>query len=548
MKKVLLTIISVCLIAASIFGLFAGVSSFSDIMNVKEYKEKDAEEGLESIDTLDAGLDQLQENEGTYLAGVDTYTAGLVSYSEGKSTLSAGYAAYYAGKKQLEEGKAAYAAGKKQIEDNTAAYNEGKATLAKIEPLMPYVDQYVKFRNGTISNLAGFATAQAWFVSVVRPIAANLGLNIPDNVTDLPAYVQQMVADGKAQLKQYEDGLAQLAEAEKTIAAGEAQLKDAEKQLAQGEVDLAAGGNKLADGKKQLNTFEDGCAQVAAGCELLLSQPAYMNDEGNGDKKMCPSVADILKERYGDNFSIWELDDNGEIRVVNGCQYLNLENCRAGAGAEGASRDVHGAVGAAGRRRERDVPSFAHERRGADPRGRGAPELYRVPAAGCAGRARRRAVAARRGQGQRHGSGRHVAQGAAVRHGGALAVSSREQDRLCETMKTCAQVQRDRAAGELEGARPASNQIVRRRKACSSRLSGEAAATGTPVRPQIKKSPESDSGDFLLMLWFTQRSCRPQQERRPARRPERLRERQRRQPDRQRLSANAYKRRRRHTR
>ena len=55
MKKVLLTIISVCLIAASIFGLFAGVSSFSDIMNVKEYKEKDAEEGLESIDTLDAG-------------------------------------------------------------------------------------------------------------------------------------------------------------------------------------------------------------------------------------------------------------------------------------------------------------------------------------------------------------------------------------------------------------------------------------------------------------------------------------------------------------
>ena len=326
MKKVLLTIISVCLIAASIFGLFAGVSSISDIMNVKEYKEKDAEEGLESIDTLDAGLDQLQENEGTYLAGVDTYTAGLVSYSEGKSTLSAGYAAYYAGKKQLEEGKAAYAAGKKQIEDNTAAYNEGKATLAKIEPLMPYVDQYVEFRN---SNLAGFSTAQAWFIAVVRPVAANLGLSIPDDVTDLPAYIQQMVADGKAQLKQYEDGLAQLAEAEKTIAAGEAQLADAEKQLAQGEVDLANGGNQLADGKQQLSVFEDGCAQVAAGCELLLSQPAYMNDEGNGDKVMCPSVADILKERYGDNFSIWELDDNGEIRVVNGCQYLNLENCRA---------------------------------------------------------------------------------------------------------------------------------------------------------------------------------------------------------------------------
>ena len=62
---------------------------------------------------------------------------------------------------------------------------------------------------------------------------------------------------------------------------------------------------------------------------LLGDVSAYMNNEGKGDKVMCPSVADILKERYGDNFSIWELDDNGEVRVVNGCQYLNLENCRA---------------------------------------------------------------------------------------------------------------------------------------------------------------------------------------------------------------------------
>ena len=49
-------------------------------------------------------------------------------------------------------------------------------------------------------------------------IPAKQGLNIPADVTDLPAYVQQMVADGKAQLKQYEDGLVQLAEAEKAIA------------------------------------------------------------------------------------------------------------------------------------------------------------------------------------------------------------------------------------------------------------------------------------------------------------------------------------------
>ena len=111
----------------------------------------------------------------------------------------------------------------------------------------------------------------------------------------------------------------------------------------------------------------------------------------------------------------------------------------------------------------------------------------------------------RRGQGQRHGSGRHVAQGAAVRHGGALAVNLFFRQTKCP--------HRERRFGQYR-----------------------------------KKSPESDSGDFLLMLWFTQRSCRPRRERRPAQRPERPRERQQRRPDRQRLSANAYKRRRRHTR
>lgn len=93
-------------------------------------------------------------------------------------------------------------------------------------------------------------------------------------------------------------------------------------------------------------------------------------------------------------------------------------------GAQGAPRDVHGAVGAAGCRRERDVSPLAHERRGADPRGRGAPQLCRVPASGCAGRCGRRAVAARRGQGRGHGGRRCVTQGTAVCDGGALAVSA----------------------------------------------------------------------------------------------------------------------------
>lgn len=336
MKRVSLMICSILLVLACLFGLFTGVTGLQDAQNLSDYKTQDSEDGLAAVDTLLDGIAQLRENEDTYLTGVDSYTAGLISYSEGKSTLSAGYASYYAGKKQLEEGKAAYAAGKKQIEDNTQAYNEGKATLAKIEPLMPYVDQYVEFRDGTVSNLAGFTDAQAWFMAVVRPIAAKAGLEIPADVTDLPAYIQQMVADGKAQLKEYEDGLAQLAEAEKTIAAGEAQLRDAEKQLADGEVTLAKGAQDLSDGKQQLSVFEDGAAQIAAGLELLLSEEenstgTYHYDEGKSVDVACPSIKQILIDRYGENWTFWQTDENGQIVVKNGCQYLDLDACEQAA-------------------------------------------------------------------------------------------------------------------------------------------------------------------------------------------------------------------------
>ncbi len=350
MKRVFLTVCSICLVLAGLFGVFTGAAGIKDAANLQDYKTEDSEMGLEAVDELLGGIEQLRANETTYSEGVSTYEAGLISYSEGQSTLSAGYAAYYEGKKALEEGKAEYEAGKKalaegqaQIDANTQAYNEGKEQLAKIEPLLPYLNQYVQLRDGTIGKLPGFDSAQAWFVSVVRPLASRLGLDIPDDVTDFPAYINQMVADGKAQLKQYEDGLAtleagraKLAEAEKTIAAGEAKLAEAEKQLAQGETDLAAGGQALAEGKAQLAEFENGAAMIAAGIETLLSEEenvtgTFYFKEGSSDEVACPSIKSILLERYGEDWTYWLTDENGEIVVKNGCQYLDLDACEQAA-------------------------------------------------------------------------------------------------------------------------------------------------------------------------------------------------------------------------
>lgn len=349
MKRVLLMVCSICLVLACLFGLFACVAGMKDALNIQEYKQEDADHAREGITAARDGIKQLQENEDVYLNGVGTYEAGLIQLSSGKSALNAGYKEYYAGKKTLEDakkqyaagvktleaGKKEYEAGKKKIAENTQAYNEGKEKLAKIEPLMPYLNQYVQFRDGTIAKLPGFDSAQAWFVKTVRPIAAKLGITIPDDVTDFPAFMNKMVADGKAQLKEYEDGVAKLAEAEKTIAAGEKKLADAEKQIAAGEKKLAdaekqlkagekklkAGKNELANGDKKLKVYEGGQEQLAAGMQQLLDEMVPCTTRSG--KQTVPG----LKELLGDDFSIWVLNDNGEVKVQRGCQFVDLGNC-----------------------------------------------------------------------------------------------------------------------------------------------------------------------------------------------------------------------------
>lgn len=413
MKKGLLVLLSILLIAASVFGIFSGVKGVKEVMNVMEYKQDQANAGYYAIlhnderiadrktypeldeedeanPSMMGGISQLRENMDAYVQGVPEYEAGLVQLEDGKLQLAAGqlklnqgYADYAAGQQQLAEGKktldageAEYAAGLKEyndgvkmIQDNTQAYNEGKEKLAKIEPLMPYVDAYVNFRNGVVDSLPGFGqtlfyNAQAWFAQIVKPLASSLGLSLPNNVTDLPAAVQQMVADGKEQLKAYEDGLKQLEEGKAKLEAGRAaldqghidykngqaaladgaaQLRNGEAQLADGKAQLADGEKQLAEGADQLALFENGEDSLIAGALQLINQPAYRTgDVGaiqfqNSDTKgkaVCPSVAEMLTEDkfLGKSFdindpeaSLWQKDEDGNFIILHDHKLINLD-------------------------------------------------------------------------------------------------------------------------------------------------------------------------------------------------------------------------------
>ncbi len=361
-KSALTTTISILLIVSCLFALAAAGFGVRDGLAIKQYKEDDAK-AADVVGELEKAIEALKANEAAYSEGVGTYAKGLSDYAagqqaynegkaalaqgykdynEGKATLEQGYKDYAAGKKALEEGRQKIAEGQKLIDENTEAYNEGKELLSKIEPLMPLLNTYVKFRDGSVAKLPGFDSAQAWFAGKVAPLASRMGLSIPADVTDFPAYIQTMVAEGQAMLKQYEDGLAELEAGKAELAAGEQQLAEAEKQLAQGEKDLAAGKKALADGESELaagaKELADGAAQLETGLNDLeafesgmalvdeYTMTCYKNEpiyRHNGDMAV-PGP----EQRLGEDFDWKKYDENGELVTLrNGEPYLDLDQC-----------------------------------------------------------------------------------------------------------------------------------------------------------------------------------------------------------------------------
>lgn len=323
MRNTAMRICSVIVILASLFLLYTSVVGLQDAQNLNSFESNDnSPYGLGQLDILLDGLDQLEENEQIYLDGVDTYTQGLKDYEDGVQQLAEGKAQLIDGERQVAEGQA-------ELDANTQAYEEGKAALAKIDPLMPYLDEYIEWRDSGLASAPGFTTFQEWFVAVVRPLAAQIGLEIPSDVTDFPQWMADYVADGKAQLKMYEDGQVQLAE-------GKAQLAQGYADYASGQQQLADGAKQLEDGRNQLAEYEDGERQVIEGLEIMLNNEprvlnytgGYKNNEGKGDKWVCPSVSDLAKERLGEDFTYYKTDENGDVVVANGQAMLNIDVCR----------------------------------------------------------------------------------------------------------------------------------------------------------------------------------------------------------------------------
>ena len=293
MKKVLLAILSLCLIAASLFGLFTGVAGMKDVLNIKDYKTEDQDSGLAQInDELLPGIQQLREN-------LDTYLDGVAQFEDGKAQVADGEAQLAAGAAKLADGEAQLAAGKAELAANTDAYNRGKELQGTLNTVNGLIGQWKATKeaivNGTSDLLhnnpldpldlggntydAAIRSAEQTFLATVRNVLSTdlitntlgMSIDIPADADNFPNWFQGFVAHANSELARYEDG-------QRQIAAGEAQLAQGYADYAAGQQQLADGKQQLAEGEKQLAQFEEGSVTLSVGLARLMTQPAYVNN------------------------------------------------------------------------------------------------------------------------------------------------------------------------------------------------------------------------------------------------------------------------------
>ena len=299
------------------------------------------------LQALRTNVAELRTSMPTYLENVPEYEAGtlpgdLVStqdrqqLAEAKQKLDDAQAQYDAALKQYNDALA-------QIEANTQSYNEGKALLSQVEAVMPYLTMYQSFCNGgtdVLSSLPGgqiggmlFYNAQAWFASVVRPIAVQSGLEPPADVNDFPAYINEVLAESQAKMKPYEDALAA-----RDVA--KPQLDQARSQLdtAQGHYDYLAGEAALAEGAKQLRDGETQ-GQPSADMQAFLSEYEAAEDALIAEILKLMTHPEVQKLLAGDAYFgadynendpeslLWQREDNGRYIMANNRRLIDLDAC-----------------------------------------------------------------------------------------------------------------------------------------------------------------------------------------------------------------------------
>ncbi|MBS7365177.1 MAG: hypothetical protein KIG31_01100 [Oscillospiraceae bacterium] len=315
MKRTLLTVISVCLVLAAIFGIYAGAVGLDDISAIVRYTNNQRQVVAQIADETEKGVTELEAEEEQRKQDLLEAAEGSVVEQIGGSKLANGELQYEAGKdklnagqKEYDEGKAQYDAAKALYDEKLAEYNnacerleEGKAQLAdakaqrdagqkKLDEATPAYNElkiYVDLANGKVYEHTRF---------LADPIARLYGYDSVEAVLEAYEAGQQQLADANVQI----------ADAEKQIADGEKQLADAKVQLDEGKKQLDAAKAQLDEGKKQLDEgksrLDSAKAELDAGRRAVSESVENLQDAldalkayDDAESKVKAGVAELMK-------------------------------------------------------------------------------------------------------------------------------------------------------------------------------------------------------------------------------------------------------------
>lgn len=315
MKRTLLTVISVCLVVAAIFGIYAGVTGTDDVSAIMRYTKSQRGVITEIATVTEEGVIRLEEEEEQHKQDILDATEGTVVDQIGSEQLEQGQQQYDAGKdkldagqKQYDEGKKQYDAAKKQYDEKYAQYENAceqldvaKAQLAEaktqyaesedmlnsVTPVYNLIKEYVNLADGKVYEYTKY---------LADPIAQRYGYASAQDV--VVAY-----EEGKAQLA---EASVQIAAAEKQISAAQAQLDDGKRQLDEGKAQLDAAKAQLDASKAQLDAgkkqlaaskaqLDEGRATVEASAEELESVLENLKEYDDAEALVKAGVEELMK-------------------------------------------------------------------------------------------------------------------------------------------------------------------------------------------------------------------------------------------------------------
>ncbi len=341
MKRILLIAISICLVLASVFGIFASANGLGDITEILRKTNLQTADINDSIDLISERYDEIRGTD----ADAKSYAEGLVTDEVGTAKLNQGQAEYNKGQAQLAAGQKEYDAAKSKLDKGKSDYAAAEATIAQKEKEIAAGEKEIAAGEKKIADAkAQLADAKAQrdagqakldkvtpVYNTVKPMYDKLNGSTAGEIT--AAAINRVLRDaGYSDINQvfseYESGQAQLADAnaqiaqaEKDIAAGEKQLADGKSQLADGKAKLADGKSQLADAKKQLDAGEkelaNGKAKLDSGKAELASAEKQLAAGRRAMADNSSQMAEDLEKLEGSEDAAAVVESGIQILLAN---------------------------------------------------------------------------------------------------------------------------------------------------------------------------------------------------------------------------------------